>query len=125
MQRWFSLVAPRSPKSLAWLAILIVFAISFLALAGWVLDITLLKSVRPGWIRMSIITATCLILSATELALLHKGRSGVRKSLILQAPGILVGLIGLLDIVLYAIAIVTGQDPSLGGASFLNLLWAP
>ena len=125
MQRWFSLLLPRSPKSLAWLAILIVFAISFLALAGWMLDIALLKSVRPGWIRMSIITAMCLILSATGLALLQTGPSSVRRSIIVQTPGILVGLIGLLNIMLYAIAEFTGQDPSLGGASLLNLFWTP
>jgi PAS domain S-box-containing protein len=125
MQRWFSILLPRSPKSIAWLAILIVFAISFLALAGWMLDITLLKSVRPGWIRMSIITATCLLLSATGLALLQKGPSSVRKPLILQAPGILVGLMALLNIVLYAFAIITGQDSSLGGAPILNLFWTP
>jgi hypothetical protein len=62
-------------------------------------DITLLKSVRPDGIRMSIITAVCLILSAAGSALLQERPSNVRKSYILQAP-VLVGLTGLLNIVL-------------------------
>jgi signal transduction histidine kinase/ActR/RegA family two-component response regulator len=125
MQRWCSLFLPRSPKSLAWLAIMIVFAIGFLALIGWMLNITLLKSVKPGWIRMSVITATCLILAALELALRQKNPSTVRQSLILQTPGILVGMVGLLTIVLYVVAIYTGEEPSPGDGLFLNLLWAP
>ena len=91
MQRWHSLFPPRSPESLGWLAILIVFAISFLALIGWMLDITLLNSVRFGRIRMSIITATCLILSTIQLTFLQRTPSGVRNSLILKLPGVLVG----------------------------------
>ena len=125
MQRWYSVLLPRSAKSIAWLAILIVFAIGFMALVGWMLDITLLKSIEPQWRSMRIITAICFILSATELALLQKSPSAVRKFFVLQAPGVLVGLVGLLTIVIYAIAMITGQEPSLGSAPFLNLFLSP
>ena len=125
MQRWYSVILPHSARSIAWLAILIVFTIGFLALVGWMLDITLLKSIGPQWRSMQIITAICFILSATELALLQKSPSTVRKFIILQTPGILVGLVGLLTIVIYAIAMVTGQEPSLGSDPFLNLFLSP
>jgi hypothetical protein len=98
------MLLPRSVKSIAWLAILIVFAIGFLDLVGWMLDIKLLKSIGPQWRSMQIITAICFILSAMELALLPKSPSAVRKFIVLQAPGLFVGLVGLLTIVIYAIA---------------------
>ena len=74
---------------------------------------------------MRVITAICFILSATELALLQKNPSAVRKFIVLQAPGLLVGLVGLMTIVVYAITMITGQEPSLGSAPFLNLFLAP
>ena len=125
MQRWYSVLLPRSARSIAWLAILIVFALGFLALVGWMLDITLLKSIGPQWISMHIITAICFILCAIDLALLQKSPSAVRKFVVLQAPGVIVGLVGLLTIVVYAIVMIIGQEPSLGSAPFLSLFWAP
>ena len=125
MQRWYSLLLPRSAKSIAWLAILIVFAVGFLALIGWLLDITLLKSIEPQWISMRLITALCFIFSAVELALLQKSPSAVRKFIVLQAPGVLIGLVGLLTIVIYARAMIIGQESSLEYLSFFNLFLAP
>ena len=125
MQRWYSLLLPRSVKSISWLAILIVFAIGSLALVGWMLDITLLKSIEPRWTPIKVITAIILILSAMELALLQRIPSAVRKYIVLQAPGLLVGLVGLLTIVIYAIAMITGQEPPLKYVSFFNLFLSP
>ncbi len=125
MQDWYPLFLPRSAKSLACLATLIVFAISILALIGWMLDIPLLQSVKPQWIRMSIITALGLILAAAELMLLQISPSRLRRSMLLRAPALLASLIGFLTIVFYSIAAVTGREPSLAGAPILNLFWAP
>ncbi|HYA43084.1 MAG TPA: hypothetical protein VEF34_17410, partial [Syntrophobacteraceae bacterium] len=125
MQAWYSLFLPRSVRSLAWLCILIAFGISLLALIGAALHITLLTSVRSRWIGMSVITATCLVLSALELALLHKSPASVRKFVGLQMPAILDILVGSLTVVLYAIAMTTGHKPSLWGIRFLNLFWNP
>jgi PAS domain S-box-containing protein len=125
MQRWYFLLLPRSSRTIVWLAILIVFAICFLTLIGWMSDITLLKSIKPQLRSMHIITAICFILSATELALLQKNPSAARKFIVLQAPGAFVGLVGLLTIVIYAITITTGKEPPLGSVFFLNLFLAP
>ena len=124
MQRWYSLLLPHSARSIAWLAILTVFAIGFLALVGWLMDITLLKSVRSEWITMRVITAACLVLSAMELTLLQISPSNLRRFMVLQAPAMLVGLVGLLTTVFYSVAMITSREPPLGSAPFLNLLWA-
>lgn len=125
MQRRYSQFLPHSARTFAWLAILLVFAISLLALVGWVLDIPLLKSIKPQWIRMSFITATCMVLSAIELALLQISPSNLHRFIVLQAPAILVAIVGLLTIVLYFIAITTGQEPLLAEIPVLHLFWAP
>ena len=120
-----SLTEPRTARTIARLAIVTVFAISFLALLGWILDITLLKSISPRWITMRVITAICLALQAIELALLQEKPSNVRSLPILQTPAVLVCVVGLLITVLYVVAMVTGQDPSLVNAPFLGLFFAP
>ncbi len=125
MRLWHSLGRPRSARSIARLAILVVFAVSFLGLVGWVLDIALLKSISPRWITMRSMTAICLALQAIELALLQERPSKVRSLLILQTPGILVGGMGLLIIALYVVAMVTGREPSLVNAPFVGLFFAP
>ena len=125
MQHWYSLLMPRFPRLIAWLAILIVFAISLLALIGWLLDIALLTSIRPQWISMSVITATCLILASAHLVLLQVNPSSLHRFKVLQAPAVLISLVGLLSMALYCFALVTGQDHSFGFVPFLNLFWAP
>jgi len=120
-QRWHGRWLPGSTRSVAWLAILVVLAISVLDLVGWMLDITPLKSIKPEWTSMRAVTAVCLALSALGLALLQKGPSGLVKLAVVQVPGILVGLVGLLTVALYAVALVTGQAPDLGGVPVLSL----
>ncbi len=125
MQQRYSQFLPHSARSFAWLAILLVFAISLLALVGWVLNIPLLKSIKSQWIRMSCITATCLILSAIQLALLQISPSNLRRFMVLKAPAIVVVIVGLLTIVLYFITMITGQEPLLPELPVLNLFWTP
>ena len=121
-KQFFSL---RPAGSLTWLGILTALGISLLALIGAVLDVRLLTSVRPEWITMSVITATCLVLSALQLASLHANPSSVRKFIVLQIPGILDILVGSLTIVLYAVVMMTGREPHLYGTGILNLFWDP
>ena len=107
----------------AWVATLVVIAIGVLDIVGTILNITLLTSVAPQWVRMKVITAVCFILAGLELALLLKRPSDVRRHIALQAPAILVGLAGFLTIWLYAIRMITGQESSLVNAPFFHLFW--
>jgi hypothetical protein len=125
MKAWYSSFLSRPARSLTWLGILIALGISLLALIGAVLDDRLLTSVRPEWMTMSVITATCLVFSALELALLYKNPSSVCKFVVPQIPGILDILVGSLTIVLYTVAMTTGWEPPLRGAGLLNLFWNP
>jgi PAS domain S-box-containing protein len=89
------------------------------------LHISLLTSIRPEWTSMSIITATCLILSAMELALLYKNASLVRRFFVLQIPGILDILVGSLTIALYVAAMTGGVESFIRRAGFLSFFWNP
>jgi len=126
MQHWYSRLLPRSARSLAWLGILIVFAICFLDLFGWVFNIPLLRSIELQWIPMKVTAAICLVLLAIELTFLRNNSTGPHKHrIVLQAPGIVVCLVGLLTIILYAITMTTGKEVSLGSTLFRDLFWAP
>ena len=125
MQHWYSRLLPQSARSLAWLCILIVFAISFLALLGWIFDISILRSIEPHWIPMKVTTAICLVLLGTGLGFLQINLTGLRRHIAILIPGILVALVGLLTSTLYLIAIITGRELSLGSLPFLNIFWAP
>jgi PAS domain S-box-containing protein len=125
MQHWHSRFLFLSVKSVAWLAIITVLAISLLALTGWLLDLTPLKSILPQWVTMKITTAICLALLAIELAFLNKSPANIRKRILLQAPGMVVGLVGLITIILYLAVIITGREPLSGSPLLHSLFWAP
>ena len=110
-------------RRVAWVSTLVVIAIGALDIIGTILNITLLTSVAPQWIRMRIITAVCFVLGGFELALLLKRPSSVRRHLSLQAPAILIGLAGFLTIWLYAIRMIAGQESSLGNGPFFHIFW--
>jgi PAS domain S-box-containing protein len=107
----------------AWAAALVVILIGLLDIVGTWLNITLLTSVTPQWIRMKVIAAVCFVLAGIELVLLLQRPSDVRRRPALQLPAILVGLAGFLTIWLYAIRMITGQKPAIGNVPFLHLFW--
>ena len=125
MLRWYTRFKPPSLTSVAWSAILVVCAISLLDLAGWALNITLLKSVGSQWIPMKVITAICFLLCAAELALLQVTTSRVNKQAVQLAPGLLVILVALLTILVYASEIGTDHLSRLATAPFLHLFLSP
>ena len=110
-------------RSIAWIAALVVTAIGVLDIVGTILNITLLTSVAPQWVRMRVIAAVCFVLAGFELALLLKRPSSVRRYIALQAPAILISLAGFLTIWFYAIRMITGQESSLGKFPFFHLFW--
>ena len=71
MRSWRSLLGLPALGFFTWSAILLVFAISFLAVVGWIFDITLFTNIKPQWITIRVVTAICLALSAIELAFLQ------------------------------------------------------
>jgi PAS domain S-box-containing protein len=113
------------PPRGAWLATLVTGGIALLALAGWAFDIATLKSMAPHWQTMSVITAICLVLVALQLACLQKYPSAAQRRLVLRAPAILVGLVGLVTTILYSIDLITGSAPPVESVPLLRLFWIP
>jgi ABC-type multidrug transport system permease subunit len=55
---------------------LIVLVVSIIVMLGWFLDISVLKSILPGWVSMKFITALSFFFSAILLAILSKEKKG-------------------------------------------------
>jgi len=126
MKRWVASLLPHSTKSAAWLGILAALGISGLALAGWMLDIAFLKSIRPEWIPMKVVTALCVASCAGALALIHKDSPGVFERRAAQGLGAVVILVGLQTLAVYFIERHSGNgSSSIGQAPLLSLWLAP
>jgi len=123
--KWWRRPLYYSSESVAWLATLVVASIALLALAGWLFQITLFKSVLAKWQAMSIITALCFLLVAVELACMLRDPAAARRRFLFQAPALLVGLAGLATVALYVVSLGAGQAPTVRLIPVLNLLWKP
>jgi len=91
-------------KTISWMASVLACLLGVLALAGWALDIPLLKSVLPGFVTMKANTAAAFILSGLALLLLSRPtRTGGKWARLAgQACAGLVSLLGLLTLAEYA-----------------------
>lgn len=80
------------------------------AIVGWIQDITVLKSIVPGWVAMKANTAICLILGGTSLWLWHwQPRIAIIRNTA-QVCAFFVLLIGLLTLIQYAFNVDLGID---------------
>ncbi|MGD0113205.1 MAG: hypothetical protein ABSD48_15205, partial [Armatimonadota bacterium] len=107
MQRWYTMLLPRSARSLGWLATGIASALAGLNLIGWMLGVAALKGILPHATPMKVITALCLALSSSALAcLLSQSLVGWKRRLPWIA-GIAVSSVGLLSLAAYLIEAAT------------------
>ncbi|BAY18650.1 diguanylate cyclase/phosphodiesterase with PAS/PAC and GAF sensor(s) [Anabaenopsis circularis NIES-21] len=87
-----------------------VVLIGCVVLMGWMKDITVLKSVVPGWVAMKVNTAICLILGGTSLWLWHwQWKPYITRSAA-QVCAFLVLVISLLTLMQYAFNLDFGID---------------
>jgi PAS domain S-box-containing protein len=61
----------RSFSLIIWTSLIIVFIITSFDIAGWIFDLTLLKSIGQEWEPMQLITAICFIISALSLIIIR------------------------------------------------------
>ncbi|MEK6601655.1 MAG: hypothetical protein AABZ09_07215, partial [Candidatus Binatota bacterium] len=92
-----------SVKSFSRTASYTVIFVGLLVLVGWVMDITVLKSVFPGLVTMKANTALAFVLAGMSLWLLWTEQADQRLRRIAQACAVIVGLIGLLTLSEYLI----------------------
>ncbi|WP_242056273.1 MULTISPECIES: EAL domain-containing protein [unclassified Nostoc] len=87
-----------------------VILIGCVVIVGWIKDITVLKSILPGWVAMKANTAICLILGGMSLWLWHEHSTiGVTRRAA-QVCAALVLVIGLLTLMQYAFNLNLGID---------------
>ncbi len=83
----------------------------FLVLAGWFLDIGILKSVFPGMVTMKFNTALAFMLTGISLYIISSGPRRDNKSEgIALAASLAAGIIGLLTVIEYAAGVELGID---------------
>ncbi len=88
---------------------IVVALIGCVVILGWLKDITVLKSVLPGYVAMKVNTAICLILGGASLWLWHR-RSPTKTRRAAQACAVFVLLIGLLTVIEYGFNLNLGID---------------
>lgn len=94
----------------SWLSSIISLIVGALVLIGWLLDISVLKSVVPDLVTMKVNTAICFMLAGVALWLLQaKSLTPKRRNLALISAG-LVFLIGLLTMLEYVLPGSFGID---------------
>ena len=86
-----------------------VVLIGCVVILGWIKDITVLKSILPGYVAMKVNTAICLILGGASLWLWHR-RSPIKMRRAAQACAVFVLLIGLLTVIEYGFNLNLGID---------------
>jgi diguanylate cyclase (GGDEF)-like protein len=89
---------------------IVVILIGCVVIVGWIKDITVLKSVLPGWVAMKANTAICLILEGMSLWLWHwrAAISVIRRAA--QVCAALVVVVGLLTLIQYVFNLDLGID---------------
>ena len=85
-------------RNLSRLASVIVVAVGFLVLIGWLFDISALKSILPGFATMKVNTALGLLLASISLLLYHTRRENKWVDLVTKGCAAFVVLIGLLTL---------------------------
>ncbi len=104
---------PNSLRNIAWSAILLVVVLCSAALAGWIFGIPVLKGIRPDWEPMSLTASLLLILSAIGSAAIFKNPvTPHRSAIVFFMPGMVVSFVGLLTLMLYALAMSSPHDES-------------
>jgi PAS domain S-box-containing protein len=102
------------------ISLIIVLAISFIDLLGWIFNLTILKSFSDQWIPMKIITAICFILSAISLILINLKFSSLLRKTSVSLPAVFICLVSLLTIYVFAFKLISGQESALAGFPFFD-----
>jgi PAS domain S-box-containing protein len=122
---WQFLGLPRRIQITVWISISIAIAASLFDLAGWVFDVSVLKSIAPQWIPMKIITALCFFFSAISLVIIRQNMPALFVKILPRVLAVFIGLVSLLTLYVYIYTLRTGEESVLTGVKFLGFFLPP
>ena len=99
----------------------LIFILSFLNLAGWLTDVTFLKSISPNWIPMNVITSVFFLITGLAIVLIRSNSSTRFLNLFLGFSALIIISVSALSIAGYIYIEVTGEEFSLAQIPVLNL----
>ena len=100
----------QSRRLIFWISVTIVFIIVFLDAAGWIFDLSFLKSIRPQWEPMKQVTALCFFTSASALVIMRlSSRKVIRHALVIFSASLIL-LISLLSLYIYIYLFSTAHE---------------
>jgi len=102
---------PDKTRNAVLFAALLAMLVGTLVLAGWALDITLLKSISPDWVSMKANTAACFVLLG--FALYRVRQAPDQRDVFASLASLLVALVGLLTLLEYLLGWNAGIDQAL------------
>ena len=111
----------RSMQIAVWVSYIIVFTISILGIAGWIFNVSLLKSIGPQWVPMKVITSLCFIFSTSALVLIHSYSSAFLSISVSRTLALFILVVSLTTIAGYFYFIITGNEASISRQPVLNL----
>jgi signal transduction histidine kinase len=124
-QRWYFPRLSGSIETAFRISVVIVFILSILDLIGWIFNITLFKSIMPQWIPMKIITAVCLIFTASALVVIKTNLPVILRKIVARTFAIFIILISLITFYIYLYSLKTGHESSLTEVSYLSFFITP
>ena len=116
---------PDSLQKAAWVSIIFVFLLSIVDLAGWLFDITPLKSIMPGWFPMRKITAVCFILAVVSLVFISLNLPVILRKILPGVLAVLIIAVSLITLCILFYVSITGNEFSLTEIPWLSFLTAP
>ena len=111
----------RSIQITVWVSYIIVFTISILDIAGWIFNVSLLKSIGPQWVPMKLITSLCFIFSVSALVLIHSYSSAFLSIYVSRTLALFILIVSLTTIAGYFYFFITGNEASITRQPVLNL----
>jgi len=116
---------PRSLQTAVWISLIVVYILSILDLTGWIFNISLFKSIGSRWVSMKVVTASCLILSATSLVLIQADTSVLLKHKLSKLLSLIIFIISLGTLIDYVFVLTKGHESLITSTPILSLLLSP
>src|SRR5674476_1484750 len=98
----------RSKKVIVLITLSFVFLLSFLDIAGWVLNLPLLESIGPHWESMKLITALCFMFYGLALLFMYLNLRSLEIRIFSTVLAALIASISMLSLYTYFYLFATG-----------------